>query len=89
MLTTDKSSASWDAPPGTEVYQVGAMREDPLAAEMPRKLVSSLQWKHGAGCTYRRSLFVMMRICCLLNTMKKQQRFIMPKRALFSPHIYK
>ena len=89
VLTTDKSSASWDAPPGTEVYQVGAMREDPLAAEMPRKLVSYLQWKHGAGCTYRRSLFVMMRMCCWLNTMKKQQRFIMPKRALFSPHIYK
>ena len=57
--------------------------------EMPRKLVSYLQWKHGAGCAYRRSLFVMMRMCCWLNTMKKQQRFIMPKRALFSTHIYK
>jgi hypothetical protein len=89
VLTTDKSSASWDAPPGTEVYHVAAMREDPLAAEMPHKLVSSLQWKHGAHRgAHRRTLFVMMRMCCLLNNMKKQQRFIMPKRALFSPHIY-
>ena len=86
VLTTNKSSANWDAPPGTEVYHVAAMREDPLAAEMPHKLVSALQWKHGAHRgAYRQTLFIMMRMCCWLNNMKRQQRFFVPKWTMFSP----
>ena len=89
VLTTDKNSANWDAPSGTEVYHVATMREDPLAAQMPHKLVSALQWKHGDHRgAYRRTLFFMMRMCCLLNAMKIQQRFFMPKSSFFSPHKY-